>query len=95
VAGAQGTQVNLPFTRTDAPQSTVRLAAGAKAHAIIIQAQYLNFPAATCKPVSIRGYRVYPPDEKAAVFVSAPQKVCSAENQGVGQVFPIAKGASD
>jgi hypothetical protein len=46
-----------------------------------------------CKPVPVRGCRVYPPDETAAVFVSAPQKACSVKNRGVGQVQPIAAGA--
>jgi hypothetical protein len=94
VAGDNGTQVNVPFTRTGGTKSTVRVKAGGKAYSLIILVQYLNYPTADCKPVAIRGYRVYPPDETAAVFVSAPQKVCSVKNKGVGQVQPIVAKAT-
>jgi hypothetical protein len=89
VAGGNGTQVNVPFTRTAGTKSTIKLTAGGKAYAPIQLVDYLNYPTADCKPVTIRGYRVYPPDETAAVFVSAPQKVCSVKNKGVGRVQPI------
>jgi hypothetical protein len=95
VAGNSGSQVNLPFTRTDGDKSTIRLSPGGHAFALIVLVEYLNYPASICKPVPIRGYRVYPPDETAAVFVSAPQKVCSAKNKGVGQVQPITAKKSD
>jgi hypothetical protein len=42
--------------------------------------------------VAIRGFRVYPPDETAAVFVSQPQQACSVAGHGVGRVQPIASG---
>jgi hypothetical protein len=95
VAGDRGIQVNVPFTRTEGTKSTVRLAAGGMAHALIVLVRYENYPSDACKPVAIRGYRVYPPDETAAVFVSAPQKACSVRNKGVGQVQPIAAGAGE
>jgi hypothetical protein len=95
VAGDQGTQVNAPFAR-DAGESrpTVRLLPGASAHATIQIPDYLNYPADLCKPVSIRGFRVYPPDETASVFVSQPQKACSVKGNGVGSVRPITLAAS-
>jgi hypothetical protein len=95
VAGDNGAQVNVPFTRTAGAKSTIRLAAGGKAYAPILLVDYLNYPAGDCKPVAIRGYRVYPPDETAAVFVSAPQKVCSVKNKGVGRVQPIVARETD
>jgi hypothetical protein len=95
VAGAKGTQVNLPFTRIDGTRSTIRLSPGGHAYALIVLVTYQNYPVADCKPVAIRGYRVYPPDETAAVFVSAPQKVCSVQNRGVGQVQPITSHRDD
>jgi hypothetical protein len=70
----------------------VRVQPGASAHATIGLPNYQNFPVAACKPTSIRGFRVYPPDETAAVFVSHPMKVCSVNGTGVGLVRPIEGG---
>jgi hypothetical protein len=49
-----------------------------------------NLDAASCKPVDVRGFRVYPPDETVSVFVKDAQKACSATGQGVGEVQPMA-----
>jgi len=90
VAGNQGTQVNVPFTRDSGQlRSAVRLLPGAKAHATVRIPNWQNFPADKCKPVSIRGFRVYPPDETASIFVSQPQQACSVKGAGVGVVRPI------
>jgi hypothetical protein len=95
VAGDQGTQVNAPFAREAGwPRPTVRLLPGSSAHATIRIPAYLNYPAELCKPVSIRGFRVYPPDETASVFVSQPQKACSVKGNGVGSVRPITLAAA-
>jgi hypothetical protein len=95
VAGDQGTQVNAPFAReTGQPRPTVRLLPGASAHATIRIPDYLNYPPDLCKPVSIRGFRVYPPDETASVFVNQPQKACSVQGNGVGGVRPITLAAA-
>jgi hypothetical protein len=91
VTGDNGTQVNDAFTRTDGEKTTVSLAPGAVAHASIGLPSVANFVAATCKPVAVRGFRVYPPDETAAVFLSAAQQACSTKGQGVGQVLPITR----
>jgi Protein of unknown function (DUF4232) len=90
VAGDQGTQVNAPFARDPGQgRPTVRLLPGAAAHATLRIPNYQNFPADQCKPVSVRGFRVYPPDETASIFVSQPQKACSVKGIGVGDVRPI------
>jgi hypothetical protein len=91
VTGDNGTQVNDAFTRTDGEKKTISLAPGAAAHASIGLPSVANFVAATCKPIAVRGFRVYPPDETAAVFVSAAQQACSTKGQGVGQVLPITR----
>lgn len=92
VAGDQGTQVGDAFTRSEAAKKTVNVSAGGSAHAQIVTVNWQNYSEGDCKPVSVRGFRVYPPDETAAVFVSQPQTACSAKNKGVGQVFPIVAG---
>jgi hypothetical protein len=92
VAGEQGTQVNAPFVREPGqPHPTVRLLPGTSAHATIQIQDYLNYPQDLCKPVPVRGFRVYPPDETASVFVSQPQKACSVKGIGVGAVRPITR----
>jgi Protein of unknown function (DUF4232) len=95
VAGAQGTQVNTGFTRDPTEShATVRLVAGKSAHATIRVPNWQNFPENLCKPVSVRGFRIYPPDETASIFVSQPQKACSVKGQGVGGVAPITLAAA-
>jgi hypothetical protein len=42
--------------------------------------------------VSVRGLRVYPPDETAAVFVALPSKECSAKGVNVDTVWAISSG---
>jgi hypothetical protein len=92
VAGDHGTQVNAPFARDPGDQRpTVRLLPGVSAHATLRIPNWQNYPKDDCKPVSIRGFRVYPPDETASVFVSQPQKACSVKGVGVGDVRTITR----
>lgn len=95
VAGDDGHQVNDAFKRQKATSRTITLKPGVTAHSMLLEEQYAFFDAATCKPVDVRGYRVYPPDETAAIFVSAPEKVCSAKGVGVGVVYPVTVGAGE
>jgi Protein of unknown function (DUF4232) len=93
VAGDQGTQINDPFQRTAASnKKTISLKPGAAGHATIGIPNYQNYPAADCKASDIRGFRVYPPDETASVFVSQPMKACTVKGKGVGLVYPIVAG---
>lgn len=94
VTGDQGTQVNDPFQRIDPARRThLTLAPGKQANAVLVTHTAENYPAATCKPVSTRGFRVYPPDETAAIFVPQPQTACSVRGVGLAQVEPLAAGA--
>jgi hypothetical protein len=92
VAGDQGTQVGSAFTRSGGTRKTIQLAAGARAHATVVLVTTEVFDAADCKPVPVRGYRVYPPDETASIFVSRPQQACSVKGAGAGEVQPVATG---
>lgn len=94
VAGDKGTQVGTAFVRSNARRHPITLAPGERVHATILIADYQNVDAASCKPVQVRGYRVYPPNETAAVFVPRAQTACSAPNEAAGQVQPVAPGAS-
>jgi hypothetical protein len=76
VAGADGHQVGAAATRQPDPtgeaEQTVTLAPGALASAPlnIVDAGVLS--PSECKPVPVRGLRVYPPGERAAMFISLP-----------------------
>lgn len=95
VSGDNGTQVNDPFQRGSGIKKTITLAPGGQAHAVLVTHNALNYPADKCKPIDVRGYRIYPPDETAAIFVSAPGKECSIKGTNLGQVLPIASGPGE
>jgi hypothetical protein len=92
VAGDNGTQVNDPFQRSSGTRKTITLSAGGQAHAVLVTHAALNYPTDKCKPTDVRGYRIYPPDETASIFVSAPNKECTIKGVNLGQVLPIASG---
>ena len=75
VAGADGHQVGAAATRQADPsgtETTVTLAPGALASAPLDIVDAAVFSPSTCKPVPVRGLRVYPPGENAALFLSMP-----------------------
>jgi hypothetical protein len=76
VAGADGHQVGAAAARQPDPrgsaENTVTLAPGALASAPLDIVDAAVFSPSQCKPVPVRGLRVYPPGEKAAVFLSLP-----------------------
>ncbi|MFI5897475.1 DUF4232 domain-containing protein [Actinoplanes sp. NPDC051513] len=95
VAGNDGHQVNVPFTRNSVDtKSTVTLKPGAVAHATLATHDVGFFDAAKCKPVDVRGFRVYPSNETRAVFVALPTQVCSVNGIDAGSVTTITEGAS-
>ena len=95
VAGDQGKQVGDAFSRSGGGAKTITLPAGKAAHATIQLVTTGVYDEADCRPEQVRGYRIYPPDETAAIFVSRPQTACSARGKGVGQVHAIAAGTAD
>jgi hypothetical protein len=75
VAGADGHQVGAGAVRQGDPSGTetaVTLAPGALASAPLDIVDAAVFSPSACKPVPVRGLRVYPPGEKAALFLSMP-----------------------
>jgi hypothetical protein len=88
VAGNDGHQVGDAFNR-EGFNPTVTLAPGEVAYATLTTHDVGMFPASQCKPVSVRGYRVYPPDETKPVFVASATKACSAKGVNVGNVAAI------
>jgi hypothetical protein len=74
VGGADGHQVGAAATRelgingTEPAEKTVTLAPGALASAPIDFVDAAAYPSDQCHAVPVRGLRVYPPGEKAAIF---------------------------
>jgi hypothetical protein len=73
VAGAAGHQVGAAAQRqsdnSGSAEQTVTLASGALASAPLDIVDAAVIPPSECKPVSVRGLRVYPPGETAALFL--------------------------
>ena len=73
VAGADGHQVGAAAERqsdnSGSAEGTVTLAVGALASAPLDIVDAAVIPPSECKPVAVRGLRVYPPGEKAALFL--------------------------
>jgi hypothetical protein len=91
VTGASGQQVNDPAVRSTESPSKVTLAPQQGAHAQLQTGHPEAFPG-TCNPVPVAGYRVYLPDETAAVFVSASMQQCSTKGVNPTTVSPVAPG---
>jgi hypothetical protein len=76
VAGADGHQVGAAAARqknaSGSAERTVTLAPGALASAPFDIVDAGVFSPAQCKPVPVRGLRIYPPGEKAALFLPMP-----------------------
>jgi len=90
VAGADGHQVGAAAARqadsTGDAEQTVTLAPGALASAPLDIVDAAAFSRSQCKPVPVRGLRVYPPGENAALFLSLPTEAggygeCSGTTQ--------------
>ncbi|MDR7326044.1 MULTISPECIES: DUF4232 domain-containing protein [Catenuloplanes] len=86
VTGDEGTQVGADFAREGDPKK-VTLKPGDSARSDLLLA---DPGAARCKATETRGFRVFPPDETAAIFVSSPQQACTEKDKGVGKVRPLA-----
>jgi hypothetical protein len=93
VTGDSGAQVNAPLQRNPGTKKTITLAVGGQAHAVVITHSTGAFDPGKCKPVPVRGYRVYPPDETTSIFVSQSGTECAATGVNLGQVLPIESGA--
>ena len=59
------------------PVTTVTLAAGATASAVLRVVDALNFGSATCGPTKAAFLRVYPPNQTAPVYLADTSEVCA------------------
>jgi uncharacterized protein DUF4232 len=77
VTGDEGRQVGAPAVRDGTIGSPVTLAPGQLAAAIVTEVQVGVFDASACQPTPVRGLRVYPPDDTAAMFIAQASTGCA------------------
>lgn len=77
VTGDNGAQVGAPAQRDGAAGPTVTLAPGQVASAIVAMTDVGVFDPGVCKPTPTRGFRVYPPNTTASMFVAANGTGCA------------------
>ncbi|GAA4675813.1 DUF4232 domain-containing protein [Frondihabitans cladoniiphilus] len=79
VAGSAGTQVGAAakFDRTTT-HATVTVPAGGSTRAVLQIVQAGNYSSEDCSPVQAAGFRVYPPGQKASLFVAYPVPACNS-----------------
>jgi hypothetical protein len=82
VAGADGHQVGPAAFRDGAKGPAISLKPGATVYAPVGFVQVRNYDSAVCKPVSVRGLRVYPPHEYNSMYVAAPGTGCAGSPPG-------------
>jgi hypothetical protein len=86
VAGDNGQQVGLPANRSGNQGPTITLRPGASTNAGLVIVNADPFPADQCKPVDVRGLRVYPPNETAAMFLPTSGRGCAG---GAGPLLTV------
>ena len=69
VTGDDGRQVGAAAVRVGPAGAPVVLAPDGSAYATVQQANSGNYDPATCQPIPALGLRVYPPDDRAAMYV--------------------------
>lgn len=77
VTGDNGQQVGQPAVRDGGMGNWFTLAPGQTASAIITMTNIGVFDPGTCQPTSVRGLRVYPPNDTSAMFVARPGTGCA------------------
>ena len=94
VTGDDGHQVGGAARRDrDRPPSTARvwLIPNAHAYASLNQVNPHNYPSARCPPTTVRGMRVYPPNETSALYVPGKTQACATDDTGRPTVTAITK----
>ncbi len=82
VAGDAGQQVGPAAERVGDTGGSVRIAPGATASAQLRLVNVANYDAAVCRPTPVRGMRIYPPGETAALFVPVEETGCAGTPPG-------------
>lgn len=89
VTGDNGQQVGAPAVRNGKIGSQVNLTPGAVASTVIHSVDTGVYDPGACQVTSVRGYRVYAPDDTASKFIALPagvQACANAADTGLGVV---------
>lgn len=74
VGDGNGTQLGAAARRgPGTPVAPVRLAPGTSVTSSLLISEAGNYDSATCRPSGVDGFRVYPPDNTASLFIRYPQ----------------------
>jgi hypothetical protein len=99
VAGNDGHQVGDPAKRVGGIGAQLTLQPGQLASAMIQVGNSGNYDPGTCKPTQALGYRVYAPDDRAAMFISFGTEIsaCTGTNLSSPQLLvnTMVAGAGD
>lgn len=89
-----GSQIGAAAVRdSTTPVTSVTLAPGHVAHAVLGVTQAANLPPAACKPVTAHWLKVYPPDQYTAAYVPFATPTCSSKSERTMRIRAIAVGA--
>ncbi|HEX5407386.1 MAG TPA: DUF4232 domain-containing protein [Pseudonocardiaceae bacterium] len=77
VTGDSGTQVGRPAERDGAIGAQITLHPGQVASTVVTETDIDVFDASACKPTATRGFRVYPPDSTASMFIAQTGRGCA------------------
>jgi Protein of unknown function (DUF4232) len=84
VTGTGGSQIGASAAEDNStPRSSVTLAPGAEAHALLRVVDAQNFPAARCKLVTAHWLKVYPPGQTAPLYLKFTSSTCSNTSKSV------------
>ncbi|RZL83608.1 MAG: DUF4232 domain-containing protein [Rhodococcus sp. (in: high G+C Gram-positive bacteria)] len=89
VAAPDGPQVGAAAARDGGTETPVTVAPGARATAAVRATVVQNYPAETCGPTPVAGFRVYPPNDTGSVFLPYPTTGCAQTGVKQLSVQPV------
>jgi hypothetical protein len=89
VAAPDGPQVGAAAARDGGAETPVTVAPGARATAAVRATVVQNYPAETCGPTAVAGFRVYPPNDTGSVFLPYPTTGCAQTGVQQLSVQPV------
>jgi hypothetical protein len=93
VSGSPYTQIGPAARRTTGTAiRLITLAPGATANALLQIVDALNYPPASCGPVKAAALKVYPPNQRAPVYLASTATAC-AKSVAVLSIGPVQAGS--